>query len=529
MQYIELHSLNYEKQKFMERTMKKMIYMLLILLAVSTGIFAQVNGELTQMDNKWILQTWGTHQERGFAQGYLLSQQILQIYQNYIYDILAMGSPVVYNTIVSFYLDNFVVEAKYELEAQGIIEGMAASGANIYFADLGRNLNKDDILTFNCIVDIFPYFSTRNAIGGSAPGCASLSSWGVSTQADSLLNGSVVISRLLDWDTNPALIANPLLVVSHPSEPDEQKMISFTYPGMIGTLSAISVSGKAAFLNMGNVHSYSSLTELNPVLFSIRNGLEMIDFNQDELDNNTDVFDAVDFDLALSGTIIHTVSENPDVMAGVIENNNASGAVLRTMAENGSIPGNHLIATNHFRLLNPPVCCTRYANIADSLINNSEVTAKRQLNIIKGAAGMDNNMMAMQYTPASGTILWSTATLNQPAFENQMITLDANYLFGYSTALEDETQTPIASLLRAYPNPVRINTIVTIENKTKSTQPLEVFNLKGQKIKSIESTGNFYKWDGKNEQGRVSGAGIYLLKIKDTPQAKKGIKLVLLP
>lgn len=512
----------------MEHTMKKIIYLILILLAVGSGLVAQVNGELSQMGNNWILQTWGTHQQRGYAQGYLLSQPIMQIYQNYIFTILAMGNPIVYNSIVSFYLSSFTVEPKYDQEAQGIIDGMQAAGTDLYISALGRQLNKDDILTFNCIVDLHSYFSSLKAIGGSAPGCASLSSWGTSTQADSLLNGNVVISRLLDWDQDATLIANPLMIVSHPSEPDEQKWISFTYPGLIGALSGISESGKSAYLNMGNVHSYNNITGLHPILFSIRNAIESDDYNNDGFDDITDVYNAVSAGLSLSGTIIHAVSEDPITLTGVIETNNSLGTVMRTVLNNDTLPGMHLAATNHFRLLSSPVCCTRYANIVDSLTVNPFLSAKRQLTVLKGAAGMDNNMMAIQYIPTIETILWSSATLAQPAYMNQMITLDTGTLFGYNTSVAEEIQPPAVSLLKVYPNPAKVNSLITIENKDKTTLPLEVYNLKGQKIRDIESSGDVYRWDGINSIGKPAGAGIYLVKVRDKSQTAKTAKLLLL-
>jgi hypothetical protein len=492
--------------------MKRYIYLALLLLSLSGGLIAQVNGELTQVNGKWILQTWGTHQERGYAHGYLLSQPIMQIFNTYIYPIVAMSNPTVYNNMTTFYSAYFDVEAKYVQEAQGMIDGMQASGSSIYNTGLQRNLNAIDILTFNCLVDLYYYNRYVQNNTKLELDCSSLSSWGTATSADSILAGGLVITRFMDWNQDGSLIANPLLMVSHPSEPNEQKWIAFTYPGMFGALSAISESGKAAFLNTGNVHSHNNINGVHPILLSIRNGIELQDYNNDGNDNMTDVYNAVANELSLSGTIIHTISENPDVMTGVIETNNSQGTVLRTTIHNDALPGSHLAATNHFRLLNYPVCCTRYANIVDSLIANNFVNAKRQFSILSGAAGMENNMMAIQYIPGNGTILWSTATNSQPAFQNEMLRLDTNVLFAYDTANEDYNTPAVTGSLFVYPNPVRMNSTVFIKNTDKTAQKVEVFNAKGQRVAELTSKSGTFYWNGKNDFGKPVGTGIYLLK-----------------
>ncbi len=509
--------------------MKKQIFLLAILLFVAVSFYAQVNGELTQVNDKWILQTWGTHMERGYAQGYLLSQPIMQIANTYIFQIVAMGDTTIYNAIMNFYLTSFTIEQKYHQEAQGIINGMLASGNNINITGLNRQINKDDLLLLNCLVDFYPYFSNINSIGGEGVHCSSLSSWGTSTQSDSLLNGNVVITRFMDWSQDGSLIANPLLVISHPAELDEQKWISFTYPGLLGGLSAISESGKAAFLNMGNDNTTTVINNLHPVLLSIRNAIEMSDYNDDNVDNIMDVYDAVDDGLSLSGTIIHAISEIPAVMTGVIETNNNLGTVMRTVSNNTLLPGMNLAATNHFRLLTYPVCCTRYANIVDSLTANPVITAKRQISLLSGAAGQDNNMMAIQYIPDNGNILWSTATLTQPAFQNQYLNLNRNVLMSYNTAVEDEEQTPVLSGIRVYPNPARANSKITIRSSQKMVSSLVIYNLKGQRIAILQSEGYSYLWNGKNEQGKTAGAGVYLLKIKGESGKNVISKLLLLP
>jgi hypothetical protein len=522
---------NYQWLKHLfEVAMKRVTYLILIFLCFAVFTNAQVNGNLTQTGDKWVLQTWGTHLERGYAQGYLLSQPIMQIFNTYIYQTVAMGNPGVYNSLVDFYQTHFEVEPKYQQEAQGIINGMAASGTSIYISGLQRDLVKEDVLTFNCLVDLYFYQSQITGNSNLELDCASLSSWGTSTLADTLLQGSVVISRFMDWNQDGSLIANPLLMVSHPSEQGEQDWVSFTYPGMIGALSAISASGKAAFLNTGNVHSYNNINELHPILLSIRNGIEQGDYNNDGADNITDVYQAVTDGLSLSGTIVHTVSENTEVMTGIIETNNSSGTVMRTALNNDSLPpGMHLAATNHFRLLDYPICCTRYSNIVDSLTVNPVMTAKRQISLLSGAAGLQNNLMAIQYVPATGRILWSTATPSSPAYQNEMSAYYLDELLDFTSSSDDETNISAIPELVVFPNPAHLNTTVRITVKGKAVAQLEVFNLKGQKVAVLDAGRAGYSWNGRINANRPAATGIYLLKTSGVNGKSITAKLLLLP
>lgn len=88
----------------------------------------------------------------------------------------------------------------------------------------------------------------------------------------------------------------------------------------------------------------------------------------------------------------------------------------------------------------------------------------------------------------------------------------------------DEYEIPIMEV-RNYPNPFRSET--TIYFNVTQTSPfvtLDIFNLKGQKIKSLECNNcdiaastrlmHSITWSGKNDSGKQVSPGIYLLKIK---------------
>lgn len=492
--------------------MRRIIYLSLVLVLLSISLGAQVNGVLSQMDGKHVLHVWGTHTERGYAHGYLLAQPILLILHNYVYQSFAMSNSIIYNNLLNFHAGHFNIEAKYLQEAQGIVDGMLASASGAYFTPLERNLVKEDILLLNSLYDL--YYYARYELGNEALelNCATLASWGSTTQADTLLNGGMVISRLMDWNQDASLINNPLLLISHPSESNEQDWVSFTYPGMIGAISAISESGKAAFLNTGNDHSYSTGLNVHPITLSIRNGIERDDLFQDGWDDINDILTAVNADSSLSGMIVHAVSDTYAPMSIVIETNNLLGTTFRSMETGGLIPPYHLAATNHFRALSTSICCTRYNNIADSLNANSAMTAKRQLNVIKGAAGLENNLMAIQYTMNSGLILWSTASLTQPAYQIPMIPLWLDELMDFSTETQDETNVSVIPLLKVYPNPAKLDHSITFRSSSKSRSDLEIYNLKGQRIITLKGDGKTWQWNGRTEKGTPAAAGIYLCR-----------------
>lgn len=458
----------------------KKLYLSLLLCLIALSGFAQTNGNLQYLGDKAILQVWGTHYQRGHAQGYLLGDAVLDVFNQYYYTMVTNSDPVYYNFMWNYYQEHFDTDPRLLSEAQGLIAGLQDAGVNIFHAGLGRDLGADDLLLANAVVDMI-LVRRAFALDDLEIGCASLSSWGVSTAQDSLLAGSSVITRFLDWSQNTALIGNPLLVVHHPAEADEQEWLSFTWPGFIGALSAISASGTSAWLNMGNDHSAPNPQNLSPVAQDLRRGIERLDINADGNSDALDVYAAISGGTHLSGTIIHALSEGALGIIPLVAETNNSGTALRYYDNNGNLPGNHLAATNHFRVLANLTCCTRYANIQDSLFANHHMTAKRQWSLLSGAAGLETNLSAMQYTPSTGYILWSSATLSLPAYQSPAQTFSASALFDYPVAVDDALMPGPEWNVACWPNPLNRSSSLNV----KSSQPFaayQVFNLRGQKV-----------------------------------------------
>ena len=58
--------------------------LMVLLLFISNNTSAQqINGEIVhQEDNITVIKVWGTHQERGYAYGYLGGERILHLFKN---------------------------------------------------------------------------------------------------------------------------------------------------------------------------------------------------------------------------------------------------------------------------------------------------------------------------------------------------------------------------------------------------------------------------------------------------------------
>ncbi len=503
----------------------KYAYILLILFVLAIPIFAQVNGNLQYIGDKALLHVWGNHYQRGFAQGYLLPGPTFEVFDEFFYMMFVFSDPVRYTYLWNYFQEHFDIDPRLAEEAQGLIAGIEASGTSLYHAGLQRDLDYDDVLLANSFLDLQ---HVRNSLGDDdvSFGCASLSSWGVSTQQDYLLAGSSVITRWLDWTLYDCLVENPLLVVHHPSEPDEQKWLSITFPGWLGAASAISETGIWASLNVGSDHSVVNQTGLDPIFFDIRTSLERVEFNGDGLSNALDVSDTIEAGNHLTGTIIHTLSESAGQTISIIVENNNTGTALRYYDNpNSNLAGQNLAATNHFRALTFPSCCTRYAHIQDSLNFNHHITAKRQWSLMAGAAGQDTNLSAIQFTPSTGTILWSGASLSLPAYLNPAIVLSTSDLFSFSTSVIDETLPPPQLSFSCHPNPLPATSALNL----KSPQPIRnfmLYNTRGQKVFSQTLA------DAKLEAAiNLPGlpAGLYLMRINGYSGASAVRKLVILP
>lgn len=81
--------------------------------------------------------------------------------------------------------------------------------------------------------------------------------------------------------------------------------------------------------------------------------------------------------------------------------------------------------------------------------------------------------------------------------------------------VQDELQTPQVSKIFAYPNPMNDHLHITVPQDDllkRSDNSIEIFNIKGQLLRTIELHRGEAEWDGKDNLGNKCSNGIYLLR-----------------
>jgi hypothetical protein len=406
--------------------MRKIINIILIIVTCIT-LHSEVNGLITEIENKRIITVWGTHYERGYAQGYLLADDFIEVFNGYLIGEMLHGQSNTYHMLRKMFEVNFTVDEKYQQEAKGFIKGIDDSDVSLFSKNLQRNIDATDVLICNTIPDLSTaakkHFS-QDYLGG----CSSLTSWGEAT-ANTDLNGSLVITRHLDWSSSSILSSKSIMIIHNPIESDEQPWLSFGFPGMFAALSAINSSGVAVFQNMGNNNARTLDHAFKPILLTTRTAIEQKDYNNDGKNNIYDIQAALKENGSFFGAIVQAVTfASSETPVAVFEINDELGIKTRLHKDNTMIIGSNLAATNHFRKLLAGSNCFRYKNLINNLSDKPNISMESSWEIMKLSCGVPNCVYAIQFNPESGTIRWATTTNDSLAYNQVPTTFNLDEL-----------------------------------------------------------------------------------------------------
>ncbi len=307
---------------------------------------ASVHGSLETVQGQRVLRVWGTPRQMGHAQGVLLHKEIIDVLDGYALDVITPSqleaASTLYGTIAE-------IAPSLREEAQGVVEGMREAGS-ARVERLDRDIAATDLLVMGAMTDLV------------AIGCSSLSAWGASTE--DAAGGDPMVVRNLDWDDEPALLRNQLIVVYQPSDPERQPVVSVSFAGYLGCLSCLNEAGVTTLFNMGYGDGAASLAQaaggFAPANLMLRDLLERKDVDGDGVSRADDIEFGLRAATHAGSFILHVVEPNAEQPARVLEVE-SDGVHVRDPGLAGG--DTVLAATNHLRGKDGPQSCRRYDTI----------------------------------------------------------------------------------------------------------------------------------------------------------------------
>lgn len=486
--------------------MKRLALILLVCVFTAAANAQPVNGIILNASSPYVIKVWGTHYERGYAQGYLLADQIEEIYTGYV--IPMFGSYLPFVKIMIQQGEALNIPAEYISEAQGVLDGMTDAGVNT------TGLDYLDLLVGNTFLDISNMASLKNIM---KPGCSSLMSWGDATTGTPL-NGKSVITRHLDWSTNAAIVNNQAIIVHFPSEADEQPWIMIGFTGQIGILSGVSSQGLCVFQHQMSDSYTQGLNDAGyePIWFSLRKMIEKTDYNGDGANDTRDMMAILSNHPAgyADGFIVTALSPSTSghdsLIAMVAEvAPSAPYHVFRYNDYNDSIPGDNLYAANYEIKRNfANHYCTRYYNVSDALYlsNGEDISADSSWSVMRDYSNAGaGNLQMIQVIPEDLQLYVSFYKGGNPAYLGNPMFFPLDELFEFPTGYEPVLNSGICVM----PNPVngsfRIHANAFFGNGT-----IEICDLNGRQLMRLND------WTPDKEMNiDILNPGLYLLKLSD--------------
>lgn len=405
--------------------MKKIVFFLILALAMAGKAGAQQVNGLIFADTAGVLvvKVWGTHQQRGYALGYLTGDRITDVIVNYVKPSFGPFYTMARNTVTQG--NDLTIPAVYDSEAQAVVDGMNAAGTNT------GNLDKTDILVGNTFLDISNLLMLSQGMN-----CSALMSWNDAT-AGTDLNGTAVVTRHLDWDYSAVLNRNNIVTVHFPAETGESKWLLVGFSGMMSVLSGFNPDF-GAFQNMMDDYTAAALHNKHymPIWFALRNAIEAADYNGDGHRDVQDVRSALtDCTAGFSdGFIVSALAKsNPaDSLVAMVAElaSTAPMHTFRSSAYPDSIPGDNLYtANNQIARNNLMHFCPRYNGIRNNIGDGTGIGSDTSWNLMKVWSHLPTNTQFMQFAPEADLFRISTYHDGQPAYQNDPVAFSLAALF----------------------------------------------------------------------------------------------------
>lgn len=308
-----------------------------------------IHGTLTEIDGLRVLRLWGTPAEQGYAQGYLLADDIVTIW-NACMDIRLLGEPQVYESRVLTSLRIMKIPKDKEEELRGILAGITERlGDRAVMRDLHRPLKYEDLLAANCVADL------------AQVGCSAFAAWGPLTA-----DGQTIAGRNLDWFRVAPLSGTQIVVVRRPDrDADRLGWVGITWPGLIGCGTGMNEEGVTIHMHDALGRPPSLPSGFTPRFFTYRDALE----TARAATAVDDITRLIRDRLTLAGNLMVMtrpyVQGAPAAVVFEFDGDRDTERGLSVRAPDDGQPS--LVCTNHYIRRRAPTACARYTKLQAAL------------------------------------------------------------------------------------------------------------------------------------------------------------------
>jgi hypothetical protein len=173
--------------------------------------------------------------------------------------------------------------------------------------------------------------------------------------------------------------------------------------------------------------------------------------------------------------------------------------------------------------------------LADSVyaavVNNQPLNFENAVVKFKMPAGDTDYTVTggvLEQVDRSGAFNVCYVRVNLTLYATLPVTIKAN-----TTSNQDNTTNPSPLVMNAiFPNPFRESASISINTAKAAALTLKVYNLKGEAVRTLfngrKASGlHNFNWDGKDSEGRLCPAGMYIVKLSDgkASQSQKVVRL----
>jgi len=309
----------------------------------------EVNGSLEEVNGVRVLRVWGSHQEMGFAQGYLLADDLKDLFENVLFDVLLANFPRqwTYERVVSRIDEQIVWPEGYREEMEGMVRGMEAALG--YLPVITDERIEAGSVAVNA--DMLAILNAHTDLLDLPRDCCSFAAWGATTD-----DGHTVVGGSQQSERGP-LHDYVLLMVRQPE--DGLSTVCSNTPGSLTCMRGFNEAG-VVMMPQG---AETPWVEVDGPCYAGMHGrlvLERVQAGPDMVSQIVEVFETYPrcgSSIFLFAQPTLTWSDpSADRMAVVIEHD-YTGVTARLPSHNG-LHGNPLteaiVATNHFLLREVP-------------------------------------------------------------------------------------------------------------------------------------------------------------------------------